>query len=491
MMEKITNFIDGAMVEPASGKFMDNVDPATGSVYSLVAESGPEDVDRAVAAGRKAFPGWRAMKPEDRAACLNRMADLIDRDLESFARAESIDNGKPVSLARTVDIPRAAANFRAFAGIAPEFCARRSFESAEPPARGYVLHQPVGVVASISPWNLPLLLFTWKIAPALAAGNCVVAKPSEITPMTAFMLSALANEAGFPPGVLNVIHGTGQGAGGPLVEHRNVLRLSFTGSTATGMAINAICAKTMKKPPALEMGGKNPVIVFDDADFDAAVEKVKAAAFTNQGQICLCGSRIYVQEGIYAKFLDALKEKTEAISIGDPLDPATQHGAMVSRAHMDKVLGYIGIAKQEGGKIIAGGNRAAIGGRCENGYFIEPTLIEGLPNGCRTNQEEIFGPVATLIPFRTEEEAIALANDSEYGLAASIWSADLDRAMRVADALETGMPWINCWNLRVLNTPFGGWKNSGNGHREGAPDALEFFTEKKAVVMPGNGPGKG
>lgn len=479
-MDKILNFIGGALCEPDSGAYIETVEPATGKAYALVPDSDETDVQRAVEAAKAAFPGWRDMGADKRAVILNKWADLVDRDRAAFIAAESRDNGKPVSLAGAVDIPRGAANLRAFAAAAPDFCARHPFKSENPKAEGYILHQPVGVVATISPWNLPLLLFTWKFAPALAVGNCVVAKPSEITPMTAFMLSALANEAGIPPGVFNVVHGTGPRTGSALVGNKEIKRLSFTGSTVTGRAIEA----AFKAPVTLEMGGKNPTIIFDDADFDAAVEGAKMAAFANQGQICLCGSRIYVQEGIYEKFRDALVAAIKAIKIGDPMDPATQHGAMVSEAHMNKVLGCIDLAKEEGGTILTGGGRVRLPGRCADGYFIAPTLIEGLGNSCRTNQEEIFGPVATIMPFKTEEDAIRLANESQYGLAGSVWSLDPERARRVADRLELGMVWINVWNLRVLDTPFGGVKNSGNGHREGVPGALIFFTDEKAVCTP-------
>lgn len=477
----ILNFINGRMQEPLNKKFLDNVNPSTGSVYGRIPDSDDQDLEIAVMAAKAAFPAWRDMPVEQRAVILNKLADLLDEHLDDLVNAEINDNGMTYNFASKVEVARGAANLRAFAKAAIEFSAPRNFHQAGQ-AEGYVLHQPVGVVGTISPWNMPFLLFTWKIAPALASGNCVIAKPSEITPMTAYLLSTFANEAGIPPGVLNVIHGTGAKIGAAMTRHPDIARLSFTGSTATGRAINMACAEMFKKPPSLEMGGKNPTIVFADADFDLAVEGVKAAAFTNQGQICLCGSRIYVQDEIYDKFRDALVQKTKEIKIGDPLLPETQHGATVSEAHMNKVLGYIELAREEGGKILCGGNRYRPQGRCANGYFIEPTLIEGLGNDCRTNQEEIFGPVATLIRFKTEDEAIQLANQSVYGLSASIWTQDIGKACRVADALEVGMPWINCWNKRVLETPFGGFKGSGNGHREGAPDAMEFFTEKKTVT---------
>lgn len=470
------------MVAPSGGRYLESVNPATGQVDSLVPLSGSVEVEAAVQSAQRAFPGWRDLGPEGRAAVLNKLADLLDANLEELVQAEVDDNGMTRSFARGVEVPRGAANLRSFARAALEFSKPHPFQA--PQAQGYVRHDPVGVVGTISPWNLPLLLFTWKIAPALASGNCVVAKPSEITPKTAYLLSTYLNQAGFPPGVLNVLHGTGPGVGEALTSHPGVQRLSFTGSTATGRLIGLSCAQAFKKPPMLEMGGKNPSLVFADANFQAALDGVCRAAFANQGQICLCGSRIYVQESLYERFRDALVERAKGIRVGDPQDPETQHGATVSKPHLEKVLGCIELARQEGGTVLCGGERVEVKGRCSGGFFISPTLIEGLSNGCRTNQEEIFGPVASIAPFKDEGEAVALANDSSYGLAATLWSEDLEQARRVADRLETGMPWINCWNLRVLETPFGGFKNSGNGHREGVPDAMEFFTEKKTVTMP-------
>ena len=482
MAEKLANFIGGRLARPESGEYIESVNPATGQVDSLVPQSGQADLEAAVGAAEAAIPVWRSLGPNGRAEVLTRLAELLDDHAEELVRAEVDDNGMTRAFARGVEVPRGAANFRSFAQAALKFCEPQPFEASH--ARGYVRHQPVGVVGTISPWNLPLLSFTWKVAPALAAGNVVIAKPSEVTPRTAYLLTTYLNQAGFPAGVFNVLHGTGPAIGAPLAKHPSVQRLSFTGSTATGRAIGLVCAEAFKKPPMLEMGGKNPSLVFEDADMEKAVEGVKRAAFANQGQVCLCGSRIYVQSSIYKRFRDALVKATSAIRVGDPQDPNTEHGATISKAHMEKVLGYIQLASEEGGTLLCGGERATPAGRCSKGFFVQPTLFEGLPIDCRTNQEEIFGPVATLSPFEDEAEAIALANRSTYGLAATIWTEDMDRAFRVADALEAGMPWVNCWNLRVLETPFGGFKDSGNGHREGVPDAMEFFTEKKTVTMP-------
>lgn len=476
---KILNLVGGRLIPPVSGGYFDNEDPATGKIYSRVPDSDDKDLAAAVRAAQKAFPLWRDMTPSGRAKIMHRLADLIKKKQEDFIRAESIDNGKPVSLCRTVDIPRGIANLRFFADAGKNF-GGEVFKNKK--SSSYTLRQPLGVVAVISPWNLPLLLFTWKLAPALAAGNCVIAKPSEVTPLTAYMLSILVKKAGFPPGVLNILHGRGPKIGAAITAHPAIAAVSFTGGTATGTAINKTAAGQLKKV-SLELGGKNPTIVFADADFDKAVDGALLAAFANQGQVCLCGSRLLIQKSIYNKFRKKFVEKTKAIKIGDPLDAATQHGATVSKPHMEKILSYIALAKKEGGKILCGGKRRTLKGRCKNGYFVEPTVIEGLSPACRTNQEEIFGPVVTLIPFKTEEEAIVIANGTQYGLAASVWSENKKRAERVAAQIDSGIVWLNCWNLRDLATPFGGMKKSGIG-REGGMRALSFFTEEKTITRP-------
>ncbi len=481
-MEKILNYIDGRLVEPAARGFFENIEPATGEAYSVAPDSDERDVQAAVAAAERAFPAWSSTPAAERSRLLLRLADLIEENREELAQAESRDSGKPVSLARQVDIPRAAANFRFFAtAILHE---QTEAHLTDGQALNYTLRLPRGVAGLISPWNLPLYLLTWKIAPALATGNTAVAKPSEVTPMTAFLLSRLCGEAGLPPGVLNIVHGTGGKAGVAIVRHPKVTTISFTGGTATGAAIAAAAAPMFKKL-SLELGGKNPNIVFADADMDRAVAESARAAFSNQGQICLCGSRILVERPAFERFVEGLTSRARALRIGDPAENSTEQGALVSRAHLDKVRSYIELARAEGGKILCGGSSPApdaLPPHCRGGFFLQPAVVTGLDPSCRVMQEEIFGPVVTVTPFDREEEAIAIANGTPYGLAAMIWTSDLERAHRVARAAQSGIIWINCWMLRDLRTPFGGMKQSGVG-REGGVEALRFFTEPKNVCV--------
>ncbi len=478
-MQQIKNYINGALTEPVSKKYLDNFNPSTGKVYSHIPDSDEKDVELAYAAAKNAFKEWSITSKEKRSSYLLKIAALIEKNLDKLALAESIDNGKPLKLAKTVDIPRAAANFH-FYGTGILHYASHA-HSMEETAINYTVRQPVGVAGCISPWNLPLYLFSWKIAPALAAGCTVVAKPSEITPMTAFLLSEICIEAGLPAGVLNIVHGLGAKVGNAIVSHKDIPLISFTGGTATGKSIASIAAPMFKKL-SLELGGKNPNIIFADCDYDKMLATTLNSSFANQGQICLCGSRIFVERKIYDKFKTDFVAKTKELSVGDPLDDKTKVGAIVSKPHQEKILSYIELAKQEGGKILCGGNQLNLKGDLSNGYYIEPTIIEGLKYDCRTNQEEIFGPVVTITPFDTEEEALMMANSTVYGLASIVWTQNLTRAHKIANNLHAGIVWINCWLLRDLRTPFGGVKASGVG-REGGFEALDFFTEPKNVCV--------
>ena len=478
-MTELKNYIGGRLQPAHSGGWLDDYEPATAKVYARLPDSDAADVDAAVVAATKAFPTWSALSGEERGRWLLKLAELIERDLEKLARAESVDNGKPLDLARRLDIPRAISNLRFFAAAASQFASES--HAMESGAINYTLRSPIGVVGCISPWNLPLYLFTWKIAPALAAGNCVVAKPSEVTPMTAYLFSELCAEAGLPAGVLNVLHGLGPKVGVGIVEHAGVKAVSFTGGTRTGADIASRAAPKFKKL-SLELGGKNPVLVFADCDWDLALETAIRAAFTNQGEICFCGSRIYIEKSIYGKFRDAFVERAKALTQGDPMEAGIQQGALVSEAHLQKVLGYVDLAQQEGGKLLCGGRRARLSGRCADGWFLEPTVLEGLGPECRTNQEEIFGPVVTLATFDTEQEALTLANGTPYGLTATVLSQDVARCHRLANKLEAGLIWINCWMLRDLRVPMGGVKQSGVG-REGGFEAMRFFTEPRNVTI--------
>ncbi len=464
---------------PVNNKHLDNYNPAKGEVYSYIPDSDNQDVELAYKAAAMAKTMWANTPKQERSDIMMRIADLIDKNAKELALAESIDNGKTIKLASHVDIPRASSNMRFFATAILHYASES--HDMDGTAINYTLRKPVGVVGCISPWNLPLYLFTWKIAPALASGNCVVAKPSEVTPMTAYLFSKLCIEAGLPAGVLNIVHGLGAKVGAAITSHPKIKAISFTGGTATGKQIAAVAAPMFKKL-SLELGGKNPNIIFADCDFEKALKTTMASSFANQGQICLCGSRIFVQRPIYEKFRDAFVAKTKEMKVGNPLDKESSMGATVSKDHKEKILSYIELAKTEGGNILTGGHEVKVEGECANGYFVAPTIIEGLRFDCRTNQEEIFGPVVTITPFDSEEEVLMYANSTEYGLAATVWTENITTANRMAASLESGIVWVNCWLVRDLRTPFGGVKNSGVG-REGGFHAFNFFTEPTNVCV--------
>ncbi len=478
-MEMIENFINNEFLPPREGRYLDNYNPATGKVYSRLPDSRDEDVAMAVVAAKKAFPKWSKKTAQERADYLFKIADLIDKNREALAAAESRDQGKTVKLAREVDIPRASLNFRFFAGKILQ--QQEMSTTVGDTLLNYTLRQPVGVAGLISPWNLPLYLLTWKIAPALAAGNTVVCKPSEFTSMTAFLLAKILVEAGLPAGVCNIVFGTGERAGSVLVDHPSVPLISFTGGTVTGEKIYKAAAPNFKKI-SLELGGKNPNIIFDDADLTKCVPTTVRSSFQNQGEICLCGSRIYVQEKIYDQFLEQFKAETEKLVVGDPSDEKTFMGPLVSAQHLDKVVSCIEQARKEGATILTGGTRPKLSDEFAGGYFLNPTIITDLDRCSDLMQTEIFGPVVTVTKFKYLPEAVEWANTGPYGLSATVWTQNINRAHNVAAKLEAGTVWVNTWLARDLRVPFGGTKASGLG-REGGDYSLEFFTETKTVSI--------
>lgn len=475
----IQNYINGTFENPIRNEWIDNYNPSNGEVYGQIPNSSSEDVMHAYSAAKAAFPSWSKTTLDERSRILIKISEVIEANLQRFAEAESKDNGKPISLAKTVDIPRAASNFRFFGNAITQF-ASESHESVGQNAINYTLRQPIGVVGCISPWNLPLYLFTWKIAPAIAAGNCVVAKPSEVTPLTAYLLGEICNEAGLPAGVLNIVHGLGTTTGQAIIEHPDIKAISFTGGTATGAHIARVAAPMFKKL-SLELGGKNPNIIFADCDYEAMLETTVRSSFANQGQICLCGSRIFVEQSIYENFKVDFMAKVKQLKVGHPSKTDTNIGALVSKSHLEKVKDYIQIAKDDNGTVLCGGNEVTVKGY-EKGYYLEPTVVEVPNDNCRVNQEEIFGPIVTIMPFTSEDEVLQMANKVKYGLSATLWTNNLKRSMRMSNALEAGIIWVNTWMLRDLRTPFGGVKASGVG-REGGFEALRFFTEAKNVCI--------
>jgi len=476
-MDDLRNYIGGQFLTHSGGQWMDNSEPATGSQICRIPLSDASDVDAAVGAARAAQPAWGSLSHSERADWLDRIADALEARYEEIAALESRDTGKPISLARTVDAHRSVSNFRFFAGILREH-EGDVFEMAS--ATNYVVNKPVGVGALITPWNLPLYLLSWKVAPAIGMGNTVVCKPSELTPLTADLMMRVIDEVGLPAGVVNLVHGDGVGAGAPLVAHSDVDLVSFTGGTSTGEKVAASAAPAFKKL-SLELGGKNASIVFADCDMDSTVAGVVRAGFLNQGQVCLCGSRVLVEDSVYAEFRDRFVDAVEAMRIGDPSDESTDLGALISEDHLAKVQSYVELAKQEGGTLLTGGTPCLPSG-FEGGNWMAPTVIEGLSPDSRCSTEEIFGPVVTLHPFGSEDEAVTIANNTRYGLAGSVWTSDLDKGRRVSEAIDTGMVWVNTWLHRDLRVPFGGVKDSGVG-REGGKWSLGFFSEAMNVCV--------
>ena len=478
-MITIKNYINGTYYESSNNEWLEAIDPSNGVVYGKLPNSTDKDVEEAYKAANNAFASWSKTSVEQRSEILYKIADLIVSKLDTLAVAESMDNGKPLSLAKKVDIPRAALNFRFFSQAITQFYSE-SHEQISQKNINFTLRQPIGVVGCISPWNLPLYLFTWKIAPALAAGNCVVAKPSEVTPYTAFLLAEICTKAGLPKGVLNIVHGMGTTTGQAIVEHPNIKAISFTGGTKTGAHIAKTAAPLFKKL-SLELGGKNPNIIFADCDYKKMLSTTVKSSFANQGQICLCGSRIFVEASIYEQFKNDFIEKVKQLKVGLPSEKNTDIGALVSKPHLDKVLSYIEQVKQENATVLYGGERVSVENG-KNGYYMQPTVIEVSSNDCVLNQEEIFGPVVTLMPFKGDKEALKLASNVKYGLSATVWTNNLKRSLYFSEQLQTGIVWINTWLQRDLRTPFGGAKSSGVG-REGGFEVLRFFTEAKNVCI--------
>ncbi|XP_064652026.1 2-aminomuconic semialdehyde dehydrogenase-like [Lineus longissimus] len=477
---EVKNYINGQFID--GGETIDNYDPSTGKVYSKVPDSSAEEVNLAIAAAKSAFLEWSASTPQERSKVMMKIADILESRLDEFAKAESRDQGKTVTVATTVDIPRAVYNFRFFATAILHYTQSSSTLDGVD-AINYVTRDPVGVAGLISPWNLPLYLLTFKIAPCIATGNTCVCKPSEMTSVTAWMLCEVFREAGLPPGVVNMVFGTGPRSGQALVQHPDVHLISFTGSTPTAEKIQHATAPFCKKL-SLELGGKNAGIVFNDADLEKCIPTMIRSSFANQGEICLCTSRIFVQHGIYSEFLEKFVKATRAFKVGDPADKSSQMGALISKEHYEKVSGYVKLAEMECATINCGHrvDQLVLPPEKSEGYFMLPTVITDVSDVSRLMQEEIFGPVTCIVPFHTEEEVVARANGVKYGLCASVWAQDVGVVHRVGRKLKVGTVWCNCWLVRDLNMPFGGVKSSGIGS-EGYPYSLEFFTEAKTICI--------
>jgi aminomuconate-semialdehyde/2-hydroxymuconate-6-semialdehyde dehydrogenase len=473
----LRNYISGEFIEPETGEWLENFSPATGKIIALVPKSGQNDINMAVESAIQALPSWSALTNVDRANWLDKIADKLETKYEEIAELESKDTGKPISLAREVDAYRSVKNFRFFANMIRNLN-EESYEMED--ATNRVIYKPVGVGALITPWNLPLYLLSWKVAPAIGMGNTVVCKPSEMTPLTADLLMKTIDEIGLPKGVVNLVHGDGMGAGSPLVSHENVSLVSFTGGTSTGSIVAKSAASSFKKL-SLELGGKNASIIFDDCNLENTVKGVVRSGFLNQGQVCLCGSRILVQEKIYDEFVKKFVSEVQNMKIGDPSDENTKLGALISPEHLSKVEEYIKIAKDEGGTVLTGGY-PNLPKEFKNGNWISPTVIADLDVNSRCSTEEIFGPVVTIHKFSNEKEAVEIANNTRYGLAGSIWTNDLEKANRVEESIHTGMIWINTWLHRDLRVPFGGVKDSGVG-REGGKWSLSFFSEAMNICI--------
>ncbi len=477
-MNKIQNYINGEFQPSADGRTIDDINPATGEAIGTIPASTSADVQHAVDAATAVRTEWAALSIGERSNWLDKIADSLESKSEKIASLESLDTGKPISLARAVDATRSVTNFRFFAKFAKEYT-QEKFEMED--AVNHVILKPVGIAGLITPWNLPLYLLSWKIAPAIVMGNTVVAKPSELTPLTANLLAEVLDEVGLPAGVVNIVHGSGPEAGQAIVEHPDISLISFTGGTETGRKVAGTAAPMFKKL-SLELGGKNASIVLDDADLESTIPGVARAGFLNQGQICLCGSRIFVARSIWDEFVSKFVDYVKNMKVGDPLSDDSDLGALVSSAHRDKVESYIHLAQREGGKILCGGGSPKLKSPFDKGAFLEPTVISDIDYLSRTATEEIFGPVVTIHPFETDEEAIKMANCTDYGLAGSVWTGDSERGTKVAEKIETGMVWVNTWLHRDLRVPFGGVKDSGMG-REGGRWSLGFFSEAVNICV--------